>query len=389
LSDFLSGSQHSGMAEGEAAAASPDQHSGMAEGEAAAASLDTVLMDEAEILACSFDSWYEEFRDQTFRSRIIRLPEDFVQYLMADGIQLPGTSSRESGRTGDDNDDDDDSEWGDGGSDSEAGDGGSVSSRAAKAPSFPDLQEQINEAIKELGGSALPKLNWSAPKDARWVMGWLKCESALEVFTLLKASDFVVHDLCRAFDDCGAIDRRRPDEFVLVLRRWYDLDESGEFRCFVQDGRLLAVSQRHPSIYFPHLSKPEERAKVTHQVTAFFQKHIRHRFTSTRYAFDVFIGKPPKMKVSLMDFSPWGPSTDALLFDWEELTELHAKAAEEGAVPSEPAFRAVQSERERLGRLENFHAVPLEVAELSLRGTEELDELCRQAQAGIKEQNQH
>lgn len=355
----------------------------MAEGgEAPAASPEADLMFEEEILACAFDSWYDEFRDQTFRSRIIRLPEDFVQYLLADGIQLPSSGARPGNVA--DNRDDDDSEWGDGGSDSEEEDANGGDGSSHEVPSFPELQRQIDEAIAELGGAVLPKLSWSAPKDARWVLGWLKCESSLDVFTLLKASDFVAHDLCHSFDHCGATARRRPDEFVLVLRRWYDLDEAGEFRCFVHSGRLLAVSQRHPSIYFPHLSKKEEQDKLIQQISARFEKHIRHRFTLTRYAFDVFVGKPPKMKVSLVDFSPWGPSTDPLLFDWEELADLHAKA--ESAAP-EVAFRAVQSERERLGRLENFHAIPLEVAELSLRGAEELDELCRQAQAGIKEQS--
>lgn len=34
----------------------------------------------------------------------------------------------------------------------------------AAVPSFPELQEQIRDAIEELGGTVFPKLNWSSPR---------------------------------------------------------------------------------------------------------------------------------------------------------------------------------------------------------------------------------
>ncbi|KNE60641.1 hypothetical protein AMAG_18574 [Allomyces macrogynus ATCC 38327] len=37
----------------------------------------------------SFDQWYPLFRRHTFRSVIVDLPADFVDYLSADGIALP------------------------------------------------------------------------------------------------------------------------------------------------------------------------------------------------------------------------------------------------------------------------------------------------------------
>ncbi len=42
--------------------------------------------------ACRFDSWYPAFQHTTFRSRIISLPEDFVAYLIEDGVYLPERS---------------------------------------------------------------------------------------------------------------------------------------------------------------------------------------------------------------------------------------------------------------------------------------------------------
>lgn len=329
-------------------------------------------MQEEEVLACSFDSWYEKFREITLRSCVIPLPEDFVSYLLADGICMPSGVGFNGGGEGDDSD----GEWGDGGSDSEDGNEATDNSAA----SFPELQARVDEAIVSLGGSVLPKLNWSAPKDARWVLGGLQCTTALDVFMLIKASDFVAHDLCHSLDHCEG-SRHRPDEFCLVLRRWYDIDEAGEFRCFVHGGRLLAVSQRHTSVYFPHLCEAAFMDAVVAQVTTRFEMHIQEGFPLQRYAFDVFVGRPPRRKVSLIDFSPWGATTDPLLFDWEELHEIATSTAAQL-----PVIRTVKSEAEVRGKLENYHALPLEVAQLGACSSDEVEELCRRAQAGIAAQ---
>lgn len=38
---------------------------------------------------CSFDSWYPKFKSHTFKSKILPLSQDFVDYLNAEGIYLP------------------------------------------------------------------------------------------------------------------------------------------------------------------------------------------------------------------------------------------------------------------------------------------------------------
>mmetsp|Transcript_60623 Transcript_60623/g.195288 ORF Transcript_60623/g.195288 Transcript_60623/m.195288 type:complete len:330 (+) Transcript_60623:103-1092(+) len=318
-----------------------------------------VLMEE--VLACSFDRWYEEFQDVTFASRAISLPEDFVQYLLADGVRVPVQADAASS---------DDSQWGDGGSDSEG------SQHGANDLCFPEVEEAVRLAIADLDGSVLPKLNWSAPKDARWLFGTLQCRTVEDVFTLLKSSDFIAHDLCHSFDHCAdrAGGRSRPDVFKLVLREWRAVDEASEFRCFVRERQLRAVSQRHTSLFFPHLVDPEFTGSVVQKIAQFFEERVRASFPLERYAFDVLLGKPPRLRVRLVDFSPWAPSTDPLLFDWEELRVPLAAG--------EPEFRSVEREGQGRAKLENYHAVPLEVAELGIASPEEMEELCRRAQGG-------
>jgi len=322
---------------------------------------------EEEVLACSFHRWYQDFLSVTFPSVVIALPEVFIEYLLADGINLPHQMT---------DDGSDSSGWGDGGSDLGSEVGG------PNEYFFPDIMNAISCAITDLGGAVLPKLNWSAPRDAKWMYGTLRCETAREVLTLLKSSDFIAHDLCHGFDHCvssnGSRNRSRPDVFYLVLREWRAINEANEFRCFVHDRHLRAVSQRHGSMFFPHLVDPQFTGKVLQSIIKFFSEYILQRFPLQRYVFDILVGKPPKHRVRLVDFSPWAPSTDPLLFDWEELDTL---AAGEGDAPE---FRVVQSETENRAKLEHYHSLPLEVAELGVKSPEEIEALCRRAEETIQ-----
>ena len=41
-----------------------------------------------QILNCSFQQWYPVFKSVTFRSQIVTLSKDFVDYLVQDGVFL-------------------------------------------------------------------------------------------------------------------------------------------------------------------------------------------------------------------------------------------------------------------------------------------------------------
>ena len=52
----------------------------------------------------------------------------------------------------------------------------------------------------------VPKLNWSAPKDATWIslkQNSMECNTPNDIYLLLKSSDFITHDLEHAFDGCA------------------------------------------------------------------------------------------------------------------------------------------------------------------------------------------
>lgn len=264
-------------------------------------------------------------RSLTPKARIIPLNDAFLSYLRADGIILPPEPSASHA------DIDSDSGFG---TDSDADEEEDPSS------SWPDLHNHIQSTIAELGGKVLPKLNWSAPKDATWISPTkdMECRTANEIYLLLKSSDFVTHDLEQAFDGCVADDGPMSLPYVLILRKSFNLNPSLEFRCFVRNCKLIAVSQREMN-YFAFLF--ELQPKLLERIQAFLHNDLlvsEYFFGGdmNNFVFDVYI-PPPHDRVWLIDLNPWAPRTDPLLFSWLELLMMteHSAAADVSRKPAE------------------------------------------------------
>jgi hypothetical protein len=252
----------------------------------------------AHILNCSFHAWYPRLRSVTPKARLIPLTTPFIEYLRADGIVLPNTVAGE----------DDDSGYGDPDTDTEEAD---------PAEHWREIDDKITATIAELGGKVLPKLNWSAPKDATWISTTndMECRTANDVYLLLKSSDFITHDLEQAFDGC---EDQAEIPYHLVLRKSFNLNPALEFRCFVRKRRLLAISQREMN-YFEFLFDLREHFKA--RIETFLEDRIYPNFPDENFVVDVYIS-PPHEKVWLIDINPWAPRTDPLLFSWLELLTL-------------------------------------------------------------------
>ncbi len=116
-------------------------------------------------------------------------------------------------------------------------------SHLTEYPDFPEFDNQIKNALNELGGKGFIKLNWSSPKDAAWSLNKLHCQRISDVYILLKSSDFITHDLSQAFETCSNLDSSREIvsdfKYYLVVREWISINPSMEFRCFVYKNRLI------------------------------------------------------------------------------------------------------------------------------------------------------
>ncbi|KIW87122.1 uncharacterized protein Z519_12233 [Cladophialophora bantiana CBS 173.52] len=285
----------------------------------------------AHILNCSFHSWHPRFRPLTPKARLIPLSQPFLDYLRADGIMLPPENrpnDADSGfEDGFQNDEDEENE--------------------DPSEQWADIHDKIRSTIAELGGKVIPKLNWSAPKDATWIATTndMECRTPNDVYLLLKSSDFITHDLEHAFDGCTISDdagngdqaeadvRANSNEMVfpevpyhLVLRKAFNLNPALEFRCFVRQRKLIAISQREMN-YFEFLFDLRDRFKKL--IQEFLDQHLLpdnsekggKGFPDENFVVDVYI-PPPHDRVWLIDINPWAPRTDPLLFSWLELLQL-------------------------------------------------------------------
>jgi hypothetical protein len=176
---------------------------------------------------------------------------------------------------------------------------------------FPQLQVSVENAILKLGGKVLPKLNWSGPKDSVWISPTsnMMCDSFNSILLLLKSSDFINYDLERGANQ-------------LVLKQWYDLDKSLEFRVFVKNYRIVGVSQRDIFNYYVFLDEVLVENEFMKLISEFHD--VIPEFSASCYTFDIYIEK--SNRVILIDFNNWGEATDGLLYDWQEFDEeLHCE----------------------------------------------------------------
>ena len=269
-----------------------------------------------DILSCSYSNWYSKFKDYTFSEAAIYKPlsKEFIEYLESDGIELPKDTKKDSVLFQDvsPNSDNEYSDW-------ENDDNEKETDESIKK--FEDFHLTLREKIKEFG-SVAPKLNWSAPQDSVWIMTGrnMRCYSTTDLFLLLKSSDYLNHDMYHAFDEACDFDKSNPPKFELelVLRKWVEINPSMEFRCFVRDRQLIAISQRDLN-YYNFLDELQD--ELTEKIGIFFDDILLSKNEANSFVFDVYVPKPFN-KVYLIDINPFQRSTDPLLFSWNELATM-------------------------------------------------------------------
>ncbi len=299
---------------------------------------------KSHILNCSYHSWYPRYRlshllvvsraDQgryrsiTPKARLVPLSASFLSYLRADGIILPPEDVPSSNGSNTDDEDEDEDE-------DEATD---------PSQAWFDIHQKIKSTISELDGSVMPKLNWSAPKDATWISATnsMACTTPNDIYLLLKSSDFITHDLEQVFDDCEvesddeskvgnedeeiSVDESLSNPpYHLVLRKTIPaFNPALEIRCFVRSRHLLCMCQRDLN-HFDFL--PRLIPKLRSLIQDSFDKNLKRSFPDENFVFDVYI-PPPHDRVWLIDINPWAPRTDPLLFSWLEI--LNMRGEEQG-----------------------------------------------------------
>lgn len=186
----------------------------------------------------------------------------------------------------------------------------------------------------------------------------MQCKSAAELYLLLKSSDYVNHDLGHAFEcvtEGSGKEGQDNIEYELVLRKWAEMNPAMEFRCFVRDRRLVAITQRDLN-YYTFLAGMKR--EILTAICKFFDRVLLPRFDSHSFAFDVYISKTLD-KVYLVDIDPFARKTDSLLFTWNELATINEE---------NPVFRLVEKENsgQFASKAHSQNQVPKEVVDATI-----------------------
>ncbi|RLN53191.1 hypothetical protein BBJ29_001712 [Phytophthora kernoviae] len=234
---------------------------------------------------CAFASWYPNLKRVSIKGIVVPLAKDFIALLLSDGVTLPSIPVASGIEDEEDEDDDE----------------GSSALTDEQLAAITTVREQVEKVLEDFGGKLFPKTNWSAPRDAAWMLGSLKCTTFDDLFLLLQSSDFVVHDVTQPYIGCSDAEAdKQPSESYLVLKKCCD-----EFYKFL----------------------PDQQDELCELLYDFYRDNFRNSegcfvFPDPNYSFDVYVDK--RRRVYLLDINVFGAVTNTLLFSWEELLELQS-----------------------------------------------------------------
>lgn len=288
-----------------------------------------------------FHSWFPRFKRISPKATVVNLSElqpNFLAWFEEDGLRIPQGAEGVNGTEAIQELDLQSQNSADPALAGSGSDPGSDSDSDLPEYNFGPLNRHIRAVLEKYGGRVFPKLNWSAPQDAGWMLPGndLQCMSPSDVYLLLKSSDFITNDIQQA-QELAARATSQGEEAVcgtpagpvlwLTLKKWFDMPPSHEFRIFVRADKLVAICQRD-TVFYEHLQPPERQAQFINLISDFWRAHLRRSPIDPSvgapiadYAADVYITRTMG-SVYLVDINPYLPRTDALLFDWDELEAL-------------------------------------------------------------------
>jgi hypothetical protein len=169
------------------------------------------------------------------------------------------------------------------------------------------LGEWLETALAAMPGGGFVRLGSRSPKDtALALLTGLKAIDAAGALALLSVgSRRVLHDLCTCRDAGYA-----PWVFV---RQWLDIQPLHEFRCFIKGGEMAGVAAYHGQ----PLELPESFVRRLPVLVSFCWE-VASAYRRDAFVADIAFDPGGHEKPLLIEVNPWGPPTDAGLFDWHE-----------------------------------------------------------------------
>ncbi|KAJ5078860.1 cell division cycle protein [Anaeramoeba ignava] len=136
----------------------------------------------------------------------------------------------------------------------------------------------------------------------------LQVSNAKDMLLEWCTSDRIYEDLVLALE--------HPEKFNenFVIREWIDIDVDMEFRGFVSNGNLVALSQYNHVCVFPRVIQYKD--KIQKLILDTFQKIKPKLIHYSHYIVDFAITGKDLDTVWIIELNPWIFSTDGCLFSW-------------------------------------------------------------------------
>eukprot|EP01090_Pellita_catalonica_P000119 TRINITY_DN10087_c0_g1_i1.p1 TRINITY_DN10087_c0_g1~~TRINITY_DN10087_c0_g1_i1.p1 ORF type:complete len:365 (-),score=63.79 TRINITY_DN10087_c0_g1_i1:6-1100(-) len=215
---------------------------------------------------------------------------------------------------------------------------------AAQKKLFANLERLIDSEIASLGSKgAFVKLSCRSPKDATVTsdkmqkiyqeglaakinhsendkicglyaahLKALNVSSGKEAIDLFLKSSRIKTDLEIALK--AAAGDESKFEIQVIIREWKEILIQHEFRGFVTNNKLNALSQYFDVCYFPDLVR--DKADIAEKIQTFFTKEVTKRVQfRSDYIVDFCIAED---KVWIIELNPFNYNTDSCLFSWKK-----------------------------------------------------------------------
>eukprot|EP01130_Rhizamoeba_saxonica_P011128 TRINITY_DN460_c0_g1_i2.p1 TRINITY_DN460_c0_g1~~TRINITY_DN460_c0_g1_i2.p1 ORF type:complete len:266 (+),score=54.56 TRINITY_DN460_c0_g1_i2:190-987(+) len=136
----------------------------------------------------------------------------------------------------------------------------------------------------------------------------MKVTSIDRALDLIAFSSRTISDLKRALDYRDLV----PWNLKVVIREFVPMPIDGEYRGFVYNNQLNAVSQYYADSYFPSI-KQEEKS-IVDNIKKFFLV-VRDKIKLDNYIIDFAVNGDD---VFIVELNPYSSTTGSCLFDWGE-----------------------------------------------------------------------
>jgi len=150
-------------------------------------------------------------------------------------------------------------------------------------------------------------------------MKWLRCTTAQQVMNLLLTSERIFTDLNLALD-CLQTSKKDNWSTSIILRDWQpELRQDLEFRVFVFNNKVTAISQYNHYCKFPSLTEKNPPLDDIYTLLTKFANSIHPLVKEDKYILDLAI---IHNKVFIVELNPFDKTTGPGLFSWVNDNDL-------------------------------------------------------------------